>query len=280
MGDVGDGDRHLVPTVGAAGEDGVVVVAGACGVHRDARDVAEVQAPGLGQRLLDARPHVGRLPLHGGRERARQVVTGDDRLDVHIHVVGRAQPLVDGDHAGLPAGRVGEDPGPHEIAVPHPQPPRAAVVRQHEEVPPDALVEGRDGPEGVQAPVDAYEGGRGAGDDGLHPGHLAGPVMGRREGHTHGVTVHGLADAAPGHRERALRRLDLGHAGPGHPDGADEGAPVLGPGLGRPAPVGALPALGHGNPSFKQSGPRSARAAPVALVRSYPIWGAGGYTLR
>jgi hypothetical protein len=248
VGHVRDVDGQAPVAVGQALEaDGVVVVARALGVHGDRRPGAEVGAP-LDVRVAHLPRHGGRLRLHVGRERVREVVFRHHDLEVHPGVLEHAE---HGDHAPerVAGGRgrtrdlgrdhlaglgVGLFPRGHEQLVEH-----ALVERHHPPaVPAVALVAADDALRPVLEHADDAAL-RALGRVTLDAGHH--PVAVQRLLHVHGGDVHvararlavlghdepvpgGVRGQAPDHQVHAQGQTHPGPADLHHLAGVDHPA--------------------------------------------------------
>ena len=212
MRDIGDVHAQAKARLRTLARHGVIEVLGGVRVDRHAQKAAKVLTPRL------RREHAGRVVGNTCRLLKRrlakadgQPMARDDALDGQVEPLGTAHASLDRDHAGFVAARVGEDASLHHVALGNAQTLGALVVGQDEEVAADALVERNDraqGPGNLEGPHKPLAG---AAKHALHHSLR----LARSTVHQHDrclVAVHALAQAAAGHQEGALGRLDRGRA--------------------------------------------------------------------
>ena len=208
---VSDVDAQLVAAVfQPTARHRVVKVARVGRVHRHAEKVAQVAAPRLAtQRVVDVRANGLGLLERRRREGDRKVVRGHDGLDVEVEVGARSHATAKRDHPRLATSRVGQDTRDDDVTLGDAQALGRVVLRQHEEVATDALVERHDHAQGLGHAIGAQEGRDIALHDGLDVGLRLATT---HERDAHDVAIHALPKATTGDLEGPLLRVDEGMA--------------------------------------------------------------------
>ena len=133
---------------------------------------------------------------------------GNDPLDVHVQVLGRAHPALDGDRGRRVARGILGDAGAHHVAGHHAQARGACVLGHHKEVAANASVQRHHGKQRARVLELAQEGLGRALQHVMDNGAPASPSVGEKNLRL--VAVHGLAKAVGRHVKDPLGRLDHG----------------------------------------------------------------------
>ena len=212
--DVRNVDAQTVAAVGRplAG-NGVIEVTRRGRVNRDAKQVAQVLAPGLcGEHLARVLMNPLRLCQRRLAKVHREAVAGDDALDGKVKAVRPTDAALDRNHASLITSGIREDACLDHIALGNAQSLGALIVWQDEEVATNTLVERH---HGTQRPRD-LEGSHEALASAMEHPLDHGLRTTRATMHEHDgslIAVHSLAKAAASHEEGALGRLDRSGSG-------------------------------------------------------------------
>ena len=213
MGHVRDVDAQAPASTGKRlARDGIIKVTGGYGVYRHAEQPAKVATARLrGKGPLHIDRDGPRLLKRGLAKMNRQSVARNDLLNGQVKALRPPNPALDRDHAGLVPRGIREDARLDDVTLGHAQALGALVVRKHEEVAPDALVECHDGAKGPGNLERSHESLARAPQNPLHHGlGLARTAADEHDGCL--VPVHALAKAATSHEKRPLGRLDRGRS--------------------------------------------------------------------